>query len=89
MEYPPTKQVHWKKRYSAFRMDLARGIADLANALTEGRPPRLRWDFCLHVAELTLAIQSATEGPYKMTTTFAPLEPMDDSEMEKYLSVDW
>jgi len=87
--YPAPKQVHWKKRYAAYRQDLARGVADMADALTEHRPPRLRADYCLHVTELTLAIQNATQTPYRLTTTFEHLRPMDDSGLKRFASIDW
>lgn len=59
------------------RFDYALGVADLAEAIREGRPPRLTDAFCLHCNELVLAIQHPdTMGcPYTMTTTFDPIEP--------------
>lgn len=59
-------------------MDFARGVADLAEAVTEGRSPRLSARYCLHVNEITLALSSALrEGAdYRMTTTFDPVDPM-------------
>jgi predicted dehydrogenase len=59
-------------------MDFARGPAEMASALREGRPCRLSARFSLHVNELTLAIQNARDNSssYRMTTTFDPVEPM-------------
>jgi predicted dehydrogenase len=59
-------------------MDFARGPAEMAASLREGRPCRLSARFSLHVNELTLAIHHAREigAFYKMTTTFDPVEPM-------------
>jgi predicted dehydrogenase len=88
-EYPALKKVSRKKRYRQHRQDFARGIADLARATVEGRPPRLPADFCLHVNELVLAIQDARQVPYQMTTTFEPLEPMDDAALNEALSMKW
>ena len=62
----------------AQQMDFARGIAELAGAVRENRPSRLSTDFSLHNNELVLAIAEAatTAMPYRMTTTFSPIEPM-------------
>jgi predicted dehydrogenase len=89
MEYPAPKHVPWKKRYAWYRQDLARGVADMADALREHRPARLRADYCLHVAELMLAIHNATSTPYRLTTTFEPLQPLDDAELKRFASIDW
>ena len=58
--------------------DRARGVAEMAGAISEGRPNRLSARFSLHLTELTLAIQhSGIEGKaYRMTTSFDPIEPM-------------
>ncbi|NCC35692.1 MAG: hypothetical protein EOM24_27325 [Chloroflexia bacterium] len=60
------------------QMDFARGPAELAAAVREGRPARLSPRYSLHVNELVLAVQNELQGgaTYKMTTTFDPLEPM-------------
>jgi len=70
-------------------MDYARGISDLAMAIAKQRPPRLSADLSLHVTELVLAIQNAKESPYQVTTTFQPLQPMDDTALNEYLSIKW
>ncbi|AKG24699.1 oxidoreductase [Calothrix sp. 336/3] len=81
----------WKQRYplvksapnlgnrGAQRMDFCRGVAEMAAAITEERQCRLGTDFSLHNNELVLAIQNSldTGSPYKMTTTFEPMAPMD------------
>ena len=87
--YPSVKKVSWKKRYARYRQDYARGIAELAWAITEQRRSRLPTDYCLHVNELELAIQNATHAPYQVTTTFKPLQPMDDAALKEVLSIDW
>lgn len=87
--YPPLKKVSWKKRYARYRQDYARGIADLARAITENRPAGLPADFCLHVNELVLAIQNATDTTYKVKTTFKPIQPMDDAVLKEVLSIKW
>jgi predicted dehydrogenase len=62
----------------ANRMDFCRGVAELAGALTEGRPCRLSARFSLHVNEIVLALQDpASMGlPRILSTTFDPVEPM-------------
>jgi hypothetical protein len=83
------KKFSWKKRNARYRQDYARGVAELARAITEQRPPRLPADYCLHVNELVLAIQNATRTPYQVTTTFKPLQPMDDAALKEVLSINW
>jgi hypothetical protein len=60
-------------------MDYGRGIADLALAIRQQRPPRIPADSCLHLTELGLAIQKAEPGPYQVKTTFMPLQPLDEA----------
>lgn len=59
-------------------MDMARGMADIASAIEEGRPPRMSPEFALHVNEIVLAIQNPTTmgSPRRLTTTFRPIDPM-------------
>lgn len=60
------------------RMDFARGPAEMAAALREGRPSRLSAAFSLHVNEIALAIHHARrDGAVReLTTSFEPVEPM-------------
>jgi predicted dehydrogenase len=60
------------------QMDFARGVADLADAVLDGRPPRLSARYSLHVNEIVLAVSSALDGggTYRMTTTAGTVEPM-------------
>jgi predicted dehydrogenase len=81
--YPPVKKSSWKKRNARQRQDWARGVAELARAITEQCPGRLPADYCLHVNELVWAIQNATHVPYQVTTTFKPLQPVDDVDRLK------
>lgn len=74
---PPVKQVETQGSQS---MDFARGPAEVARAVREGRPCRLSPEFSLHVNELTLAINHSGEGGparHELTTTFAPIAPME------------
>lgn len=60
------------------QMDFARGIADLADAIHEGRRPRLSARYCLHTNEIVMAISQVLRdrAHYTMTTTFEQIEPM-------------
>lgn len=59
------------------RVDFGLGPAELALALREGRPCRLSPEYCLHNTEVVLAIHNSTNSGthYKVTTSFAPMEP--------------
>jgi predicted dehydrogenase len=59
-------------------MDYGRGLADLAAALRDGRPPRLSARWSLHVTELALAMQhpEAYGVVRDVTSTFEPMDPM-------------
>lgn len=87
--YPPVKKYNLKKQLARYRQDYVRGIAELAHAITEKRPSLLPLDYCLHVTELAIAIQNADGKPYQVTTTFKPLEPLDDAQLKKVLPANW
>jgi len=59
-------------------MDFARGVAELADAITENRPCRISARFSLHLNELALAIQNPQEAgtPQRLDSAFEPIEPM-------------
>jgi predicted dehydrogenase len=67
-------RFRWKVR-GANRMDFCRGIAELADALRERRPPRLSARWALHINELVLALQGPG-GAREVRSTFEPMEPM-------------
>ena len=54
------------------------GMADMAQAIVEGRKPRVSADLCRHVTEAINAFNVSVETglPYKMTTTFEKPEAM-------------
>ncbi len=54
------------------RMHFARGVAELVEAIEQGRESQLSNDFCLHNNELVLAIQGVSrDAPtYRLTTSF-------------------
>jgi predicted dehydrogenase len=60
------------------QMDWCRGVADMVQAISENRKPRLAPDFCLHVTELALGIHYADRSPgvVPITTRFEPVDPM-------------
>lgn len=87
--YPPVNKVSWRKRQARYRMDYGRGIAELAQAIVERRPPQLRADFCLHVHEIMFAMQSSLNSPYRVTTTFEPLGPLEDATLHQFRSINW
>jgi predicted dehydrogenase len=76
-EYKPVKKPNWKLKNLRHYQDFSRGIAEMAQAITEQRRCRLPTDYVLHVNEIVLAIQNAltTGTSYQVTTTFEPLEP--------------
>lgn len=59
-------------------MDFARGVNELAAAISGERPCRLSARFSLHVNEIVLAIQNALEtgNCHQITSEFEPVEPM-------------
>lgn len=65
-------------------MDLpsATALVELAEAAAEGRTPRLSARHALHVAELTLAMQDASQpgATRALTTRFEPIAPMPWAE---------
>jgi len=65
-------------RTGAASMNFALGPAEMARAVAAGRESRLSGAYALHLNEVTLAIQNATEGTgaQTMTTRCAPMEPM-------------
>ena len=69
-KYPLIKKPNLKLRNLRHYQDFSRGVAELAQAITEKRPSRIPADYALHVNEMVLAIQNAdkTGAPYKMTT---------------------
>ena len=60
------------------RMDFAVGVVEVALAVQDGRACRLSPRFSLHVNEVALALQQATDGlVYQTRSRFSPVEPMD------------
>lgn len=76
--YALVKKPPQFKTKGAQRMDFCRGVAEMAEAIEQQRPCRIGSDFSLHNNELVLAIHNAFEtgAPYRLQTTFKPIEPM-------------
>lgn len=57
------------------------GVAEMADAIRNGRQAFPAPDFVLHLTELTLAIQNAGPGgvSHALTTDFAPVEPRPET----------
>ena len=74
---PPPLGKKVTKKGSA-PIDFASGVSELADAVRRNRPSRLSPDYCLHITELSLAINDGEHNPgrYVMKTTFEPIEPM-------------
>jgi predicted dehydrogenase len=78
-KYPLVKKTGKRFKYKGSQqMDFCRGVAEMAEAIAQQRPCRISPRFSLHNNEIVLAIQNALEtgAPYKLTSTFDPVEPM-------------
>ncbi len=84
--YPLVRKPQFRARGSN-PMDFARGIAELSDALANGRPCRLSPRYALHVNEIVLAIANpdVMGSPRRMVSTFDPMEPMVWAERSKAL----
>ena len=79
--YPLVRKSDYAHRYQggkSHQMDFMRGVADLADAIIEGREPRISARFALHVNEIVLALQYPDRmgSPRRLTSSFAPMAPM-------------
>jgi predicted dehydrogenase len=76
--YPPVARGERYRYRGTQQMDFARGVAELASSIDEGRRSRLPADYVLHCNEIVLAVSGALDGggTYAMTTGFEPVEPM-------------
>jgi hypothetical protein len=69
------RRAHYR---GAQKRNFARGIAELAAAVSEGRSSRLSPAYCLHINEIVLAIHNALEtgAPHQLVSTFEPMAAM-------------
>jgi len=81
VKWTPAGLLAALKRLEINDQDKTLGVAELAEAIEQGRPAFPPTDFTLHITELTLAIQAAGLAGVgaAMTTTFAPLEPRPET----------
>ena len=76
-----------KYRYrGSQQMDFARGVADLAESISQKRRCLLSERYCLHTNELVIAIHAAraTGSPYTITTTFDPIHDLAQGEFTSW-----
>ena len=77
----PLRPARWQSLRWGFRvnhrMDFARGVTELAEAITEGRPCRLSAQSALHVTEICLSLQecAALGTPRTIESSVAPIAP--------------
>ncbi len=78
--YPLVRKSNYRHRYEcdAHQMDFARGVGELAAAITEKRRCRLSANYALHVNEIVLTIQFPERmgSPRTLTSSFEPMTPM-------------
>ncbi|CUU43452.1 1,5-anhydro-D-fructose reductase [Blastochloris viridis] len=76
---PLVRPVPFRRGWREPTMDFMRGVAELAAAVREGRRCRLDEDFAVHVTEVTEILQypERFDRPAAVTSTFAPIEPME------------
>lgn len=74
----PARRGAFKGTSQGAQIDFCVGLADMAEALEEGKRPRMNHDFGLHVTEVSLAMQNPDifGNVYEPTTQFDPIEPM-------------
>ncbi|MEQ9692725.1 Gfo/Idh/MocA family oxidoreductase [Shimia sp. SDUM112013] len=75
---PPAKTHPKVERWGAASMNFALGPVEMLSAMADDRPSRMSTDLALHVNEVTLAIQNASDdsGSVAMQTRCVPIEPM-------------
>jgi hypothetical protein len=73
------RKPRMKRRRGVPTMDFLRGVAELANALSENRPCRLDADFAVHIAEVTEKLQypGRFTRPAAVASSFQPFAPME------------
>ena len=71
---PLVREATFAHYDSGHRMDMCRGIAEMAQALAESREPRLSARWSLHVNEVALAISNGYTGAIE--SRFEPMRPM-------------
>ena len=76
-QVPPVRAADGAWAAPGKRVDFLRGPAELAEAIQSGRRSRLASDFSVHLVEIIERLQYPERfADRRMTTTFAPVEPM-------------
>jgi predicted dehydrogenase len=77
-KYPPVRKTPNNHATWKYDIDFARGISELASAIEEDRVSRISPAFLLHINEVILAIQAATEegASFEVRSDFDPISPM-------------
>jgi predicted dehydrogenase len=76
LEGPNEESTRFKYRKTGHDMDFARGIAELANAIQNGRPPRLSGEHALHITEILSRITQTSSSSCEIKTSFPEITPM-------------
>ena len=76
---PMARKPALRRKHGGPTMDFARGPAELATAVLEGRPSRLDADFAVHIAEVTEMLQypGRFDRPATVESNFSPIAPME------------
>lgn len=75
---PPVRVAEFERPQRGHPMDFMRGVAELAEAITDDRPCRLSPELALHITEITLTLQrpEMMGVPRLIESTLSPIEPM-------------
>lgn len=75
----PVRPVPFRSGRGQPPMDFMRGVAELAEAVREGRPCRLDADLAVHMTEVAEMLQypERFDRPATVASSFAPIAPMD------------
>jgi predicted dehydrogenase len=77
-KYPAVRKTALKYATWKYYIDFARGVSELATAIEENRPSRISAEFLLHINEVILRIQAASESgaSFEVESAFDPINPM-------------
>jgi predicted dehydrogenase len=77
-KYPAVRRTSIKYATSKYYIDFARGISEFASAIEENRVSRISPSLLLHINEVILGIQAATESgaSFEVRSDFDPITPM-------------
>jgi predicted dehydrogenase len=75
---PPVRKADFKRPLGGHPMDFMRGVAELAESISEERPCRLSAELGLHVTEITHTLQRPEKMglPRMIESVFEPIDPM-------------